>query len=319
MTITQDVSAPLVAVVGATGNQGGSVIKALAESSRPYRVRAFTRDATKPAAQALVKIGVEVVVISLVVDNVQHVRKAFEGANMAFLVTNFWEHFDVNREIEEGKMLIDAATAAGAERIVWSGLVDVSKASGGKYVHTYHSDGKAAVTEHARNSGASFVDVQAGFYATNFLNNPSMLSKQPDGSFTIVMPVKPTTIIPVIDIARDYGLFVRQVLELPVFPRGSEVLTSSENITIEDLARQLSEVTGKNVQFQQITIEEFAKSYSTLGFPPKMILDMVDGFQYAEEFGFFAGKATASLEGLGRRPHTWTEFSRHADWSKTLV
>jgi uncharacterized protein YbjT (DUF2867 family) len=85
MTITQDVSAPLVAVVGATGNQGGSVIKALAESSRPYRVRAFTRDATKPAAQALVKIGVEVVVISLVVDNVQHVRKAFEGANMAFV------------------------------------------------------------------------------------------------------------------------------------------------------------------------------------------------------------------------------------------
>jgi uncharacterized protein YbjT (DUF2867 family) len=84
MTITQAPSAPLVAVVGATGRQGGSVVRALAESDKPYRIRGFTRDATKPAAKELVKLGVEIVVISLVVENKENVYKAFAGADAAF-------------------------------------------------------------------------------------------------------------------------------------------------------------------------------------------------------------------------------------------
>jgi uncharacterized protein YbjT (DUF2867 family) len=85
MTIAQALSAPLVVVVGATGNQGGSVVKALEESDKPYRIRIFTRDATKPAAQALLKKGIEVVAISLVVENAKKVNEAFVGANMAFV------------------------------------------------------------------------------------------------------------------------------------------------------------------------------------------------------------------------------------------
>jgi dihydrodipicolinate reductase len=89
MTISQDPSAPLVAVVGATGNQGGSVVNGLEESDKPYRVRAFTRDATKPAAQDLVKRGVEIAVVSLVVENKEEVYKAFAGADVAFVRTDF--------------------------------------------------------------------------------------------------------------------------------------------------------------------------------------------------------------------------------------
>jgi uncharacterized protein YbjT (DUF2867 family) len=85
MTISKDPSATLVAVVGATGTQGGSVINALVESDKPYRVRGFTRDAAKPAAQELVKLGVEVVVVSLVVENKEEVYKAFVGADVAFV------------------------------------------------------------------------------------------------------------------------------------------------------------------------------------------------------------------------------------------
>jgi uncharacterized protein YbjT (DUF2867 family) len=85
MTITQAQSAPLVAVVGATGAQGGSVIKALVESDKPYRVRGFTRDATKPAAEALKKRGVDVVAVNLVLENKEEVYKAFVGADYAFV------------------------------------------------------------------------------------------------------------------------------------------------------------------------------------------------------------------------------------------
>jgi uncharacterized protein YbjT (DUF2867 family) len=85
MTITQAASAPLIAVVGATGAQGGSVIKALSESDKPYRIRGFTRDATKAAAEALKKQGVEMVTVNLVVENKEEVYKAFTGADYAFV------------------------------------------------------------------------------------------------------------------------------------------------------------------------------------------------------------------------------------------
>jgi uncharacterized protein YbjT (DUF2867 family) len=88
MTITQAEHVPLVAVVGATGIQGTSVIKALLESDKAYRVRGFSRDITKAAAEAVQKLGVEMVEINLVVENKEAVYKAFAGANYAFVSFN---------------------------------------------------------------------------------------------------------------------------------------------------------------------------------------------------------------------------------------
>ncbi|KAJ7485688.1 NAD(P)-binding protein [Mycena latifolia] len=319
MTITQNLAAPLVAVVGATGYQGGSVIKALEESDKAYRIRAFTRVDTKPSAQQLVEKGVEVVKISLVIENTEEVHKAFAGANMAFIVTNFNEHLDMEKELSEGKMLLDAAKAAGASRVVWSGLASVSKISGQKFVHGYHFDSKAAVTDYGRQTGVPFVDVQAGFYASNILeHNKMMLTKQDDGTFTLEWPTRPTTVVPLIDVPRDYGLYVRHVLELPVFPVGAEVLTG-QNITIQDLTLQLSQATGKKIAFKQISSEEYENKAQKLGVPPHFAEDLRECFQCFDEFGYYGAKPTASLDGLARKPHTWTEFVQTADWSKVLA
>jgi flavorubredoxin len=65
--------------------QGGSVIKVLAESDKLYRIRGFTRDASKAAAEALKKQGVEVVAVNLVVENREEVYKAFVGADYVFV------------------------------------------------------------------------------------------------------------------------------------------------------------------------------------------------------------------------------------------
>ncbi|KAJ6609050.1 NAD(P)-binding protein [Mycena sp. CBHHK59/15] len=319
MTITQDLSAPLVAVVGATGTQGGSVIKALAASDKLYRIRGFTRDAEKKSAQELIRQGVDIVTVSLVLDNVREVYKAFAGANVAFIVTNFWEHLDMERETAEGKMLIDAAKAAGASRIIWSGLMSVTKLSGGKYRNAVHFDGKAAVTEYGRQCGVPFVDVQAGFYASNFLDNSAMLSKQDDGSFAIAWPVKPTTVVPVIDTAHDYGLFVRKAVELPVVPDGLEILTCGEGVMAKDLAVQLSAVTGKKIVYKQVPVKELGQRFASIGLPPHIVADMEDAFASFEEFGHYGGKAASSPEGLGRPLRTFREFVELSDWSKVLA
>ncbi|KAJ6490213.1 NAD(P)-binding protein [Mycena vitilis] len=278
MTITQTRNAPFIAVVGATGKQGSS---ALAEwADKPYRIRGFTRDVTKPAADALKKQGVQMVAINLVVENKEAVYRAL------LLVTSFWEHANMQKEISEGKMLIDAAKAAGVKGIVWSGLVPVKKLSKGKHPHVYHFDSKAEVADYGHASGVPFANVQAGFYASNFLGTGrSMIRKETDGTYAIAWATRPTMLLPLINIEHDYGLFVRRVLELPVFPDGAEVYTSSEDITIEEIARQLSEGTGKKVVFKQITIEEWSKDHEALGIPPAIVTDLIEAFRFFDEVG----------------------------------
>ncbi|KAJ7619286.1 NAD(P)-binding protein [Roridomyces roridus] len=313
MTITDATSAPLVAVVGATGIQGGSVVKALEESDKAYRIRAFTRDGSKPTAQALASRGVEVVNVSLVLENKDKVFEAFQGAKMAFLVTNFWEHADPGRETAEAKQLIDAAIAGGAERIVWSGLPSYDKLSGGKYPHVYHFDSKAAASDYARQIGAPVVDIQAAGYG---LNNPMLRpAKLADGSLALQWCVAPTALFPVIDAANDYGLYVRQVFELPVFPSGSEVRTAGELITVEDLARQIGEITGKQVAFKQITGEEFGGRIQALGVPSHLAEDLKECFLSVAEYGYYGAKEISSHEGLARKPRTWKEIVETSDWS----
>jgi hypothetical protein len=144
------------------------------------------------------------------------------------------------QEINEGKLLIDAAKSGGVSRILWSGLPYYNKISGGKLVHAYHFDSKGIVTEYARQSGVPFVELQAGLYGSLFNVVPVLLAKQDDGRFAMPWPVKPTLKIPYIDISRDYGLWARYLLELPTFPDGSSIVTHSEYITIQDMAQQLA-------------------------------------------------------------------------------
>lgn len=90
MTITSSTNAPLFVVVGSTGNQGRSVIDAIAADNKEYRVRGITRDTSKAPAQDLAKIGVEVVTADL--NDAASVEKAFEGAEIVFGMTlsDYW-------------------------------------------------------------------------------------------------------------------------------------------------------------------------------------------------------------------------------------
>ncbi|KAK7036128.1 NmrA domain-containing protein [Favolaschia claudopus] len=320
MTISTAVSAPIIAVVGATGAQGGSVIRALSESNKAYRIRGFTRNITKASAQALTAQGVEMVAVNLVVENRHNVYSAFVGADYAFLVTNFWEHADKQKEIAEGKLLIDAAKAAGVKGIIFSGLTAVEKLSKGKYTKVFHFDGKAEVAEYGRASGVPFVDVQAGFYNDNFLSEGlQLVTKNSDGTFILSSVIKPSAVIPLIDVEKDYGLYVCQVLEAPIFPDGSVVYARSEDLSMEEVARQLSEGLSKTVTYQQITYEEATQSLTKRGFPEITAIDIVEGFLFFSEFGYYGRYPAFSAEGLGRPPSRFSDFVKAADWSKVFL
>lgn len=85
MTITSATTAPLVVIGGVTGNQGRSVLDNLQASDRPYRMRGLTRDASKPKALELEKMGVEMISIDLKPGNDEAMRQAYKGADVVFV------------------------------------------------------------------------------------------------------------------------------------------------------------------------------------------------------------------------------------------
>lgn len=222
------------------------------------------------------------------------------------------------QEIGEGILMIDAAKAANVDLLIWSGLMPVNEISGGKYPHVDHFDGKAAVTAYGRKSGVPFVDVQAGMYATNFFTAWAP-RKQADGSYELAQPFHPDLPLPIIDMESDYGLFVREAIESPAFGAGSEILTCSEFISMGNMIKQLAEITGKKVTYRKISYEDYMVSLGPAT-PDRIKQEIVDQFQYGDEFGYYNGKSVIpGQQHLARKPRMWADFVKGADWSQVLV
>src|SRR5260370_38949556 len=124
----------LIAVIGATGQQGGAVVGALQGSSQ-FKVRALSRNPDKHR-----ELADEVVKADL--NRPETLRAAFEGAHGVFLVTNFWEKG--TDELVEATTAGRAARDAGVKHFIWSTLPDVEAISGGE-VHVAHLTGKAKI------------------------------------------------------------------------------------------------------------------------------------------------------------------------------
>ncbi|KAF7322758.1 hypothetical protein HMN09_00054800 [Mycena chlorophos] len=318
MTITQSPSAPLVAVVGATGIQGGSVVRALLESDRAYRVRIFTRDADKPAAKTFKEKGAEVLVVSMTAGNEKEMVKAFEGADYAFLMTNWAEHGDPSREEAEGKLMIDAAKTAGIKGIIWSGLSSVAELSSGKYVNVGHFESKARVTKYGFASGVPFVDIQAAGY-TNVVATLAKPTKVGEAKWVQFSPMRADAKVPIIDAERDYGLWVRKAIEADEFPNGQTWGAVGETIEPAEQMKQLAEVTGKDVTFTEVSTDTFAQGVASHGLPPHIVLAVKEVFSSIGEFGYFSKDTIISHEGLGRKPRTWKEYVEATDLSSVFA
>ena len=107
---------PLIAVFGATGMQGGSVMRAL-KAHGGYRLRAITRDASKNVA-----IADEVVAADLT--KPETLAAALDAADGVFLVTNFWSGANVD-ELAQGRAAVEAASRAGVKHFVLDLHVEV--------------------------------------------------------------------------------------------------------------------------------------------------------------------------------------------------
>ncbi|GAA5854797.1 hypothetical protein JCM9279_000949 [Rhodotorula babjevae] len=297
---------PVVVIIGATGAQGGSVISHLIKSDKDYQLVGVTRDSSKPAAKALADQGVKVV--SADTDSRSDLDRIFEGADIVFAVTNFWAHMSLDKEVEDGKRIVDAAKAAGVKHFIWSGLEPVKERSSGKLQHVEHFDSKAAVTVYALESGLPTTNVEAGCYMQNWLGALGP-RKQADGSLVFAMPIAPSTKIALIDTNGDYGAYVREAIEGESFKPGSEILAAAEEISLDDMVKQFSEVTGAKASYYQLGHDDFLAAAGPVG------KEMLDMFLWFEEFGYFGGKDLApSQRDLAVPVKTWREFVAANKW-----
>jgi uncharacterized protein YbjT (DUF2867 family) len=171
----------LIAVIGATGHQGGGVVRAL-QASGQFKVRALTRDPDKHR-----ELAEEVVAADL--GKPETLKAAFAGAHGVFLVTNFQEAG--SDELKQATAAIRAAKDAGVKHFIWSTLPDVEAISGGKF-NVPHFTGKAKIDRVVKDAGfENYTFVIAPFYYQN-LAGAIGAHKQADGSMGWALPLDPT-------------------------------------------------------------------------------------------------------------------------------
>src|SRR5713101_840980 len=178
---TENNEKKLIAVFGATGQQGGGVVRAL-QASGQFKVRALSRNPGKHR-----ELADEAVEADL--NRPETLKAALEGAHGVFLVTNFRE--SGADELKQATAVVRATTDAGVKHFIWSTLPDVEQISGGKF-HVPHFTGKAKIDRIVKEAGfAHHTFVVAPFYYQNLVGVLAS-QKQTDGSMSWSLPLDPT-------------------------------------------------------------------------------------------------------------------------------
>jgi uncharacterized protein YbjT (DUF2867 family) len=273
----------IIAVVGATGAQGGGLVRAiLGDPARGFAARVVTRDVNSEKARALAALGAEVVAAD--VDDEASLRRAFEGAQGAFCVTFFWAHFSPEKELAEAGAMARAAKAAGVGHVIWSTLEDTRQlvplsddrmpTLQGKY-KVPHFDAKGEANHLFTDAGAPTTFFRTSFYWENFIYFGMGPKKGPDGVLAFALPMgdKKLPGIAAEDIGRcAYGVFARPELI------GKTVGVAGEHLTGGQMAAAFTKALGREVRYNAVSPEV----YRSFGFPGAD--DLGNMFQFKRDF-----------------------------------
>lgn len=119
-----------------------------------------------------------------------------------FLVTNYWESKSADTELAQGKNVADAAKESGVSHLIFSSLLNVTDASGGRLTHVPHFDAKADIEKYILSTGVPSTFVLPGYFMSNYLG---MFRKGDDESYTLAYPVSSQAKLPLLDAADDTG------------------------------------------------------------------------------------------------------------------
>jgi uncharacterized protein YbjT (DUF2867 family) len=248
--------AKVIAVVGATGAQGGGLVRAiLADPDGGFVARAITRDPGGEKAKPLADEGVEVVQADL--DDEASLARAFAGAHGVFCVTNFWEHFSADKEIDQARNQARAAKTAGVRHAIWSSLEDTRRFVTDDRMPNLqekykvpHFDAKEVAEGVFREVGVPTTVLRTAFYWENFVYFGLGPQRGEDGVLAITFPLGSARMPSMA--AEDIGK-----IAYGIFKRGDELIgqtisVAGDHPTGAEFAQKLGAAIGEEVRYNDV-------------------------------------------------------------------
>lgn len=302
----------IIAVVGATGAQGGGLARAiLAEPDGLFAVRALTRDPGSPKAKELADAGAEVVVADL--DDEATLGTAFDGVHGVYLVTNYWADMSAEHEIAQAANGARAAKAVGVPHVIWSTLEDtraylpLNDPSIPVFDGTYtvpHFDAKSEADRFFAEANVPTTYLRPTFYWEAFVNYNFGPRRAENGALVLSLPLGERKLagIAVADIGRT---------ALGIFKRGDEFIgrtvgIAGEHLTGEEFAAAFSEFYGEPVAYRPLTFDEFRAQ----GFPAAAELGNMFEYYYRAEAEFTGSRDLTLVRALNPQLQTFRSWLR---------
>jgi len=274
----------IIAVVGATGAQGGGLVRAiLQDPSGGFAVRALTRNPKSDRAAELARLGAEVVEAHL--DHPESLKRAFQGVHGAYCVTNFWEHFSPAKEMAQAANMAKAAAEGGVTHVIWSTLEDTRRwvpldddrmPTLMTEYKVPHFDAKGEANHLFADHGAPTTFLLTSFYWDNLISFGMGPKKGADGKLVLTLPMgdKKLPGIAAEDIGKcAYGIFKQGRSYI-----GRTVGIAGEHLTGTAMAAALARALGREVIYNAVT----PAAYRSFGFPGAE--DLGNMFQFKQEF-----------------------------------
>ncbi|KAH7014513.1 uncharacterized protein B0I36DRAFT_338835 [Microdochium trichocladiopsis] len=309
----------ILAVLGATGHQGGSVIDFVLNDpvlSAEYSIRALTRDPSSASSQALLaRTNNNIELIQADVTSRDSLTTAFRSAHTVFSVTTpTFGPLALETELATASVIADVAAEQGVQHFIWSTLTNFSEASGGKYTRVTAFDAKALAEKYIRGLAAqgkfraSFFS--AGSYMENFADQAFLAPRKRvtttgEEEWVLSRPCESTAALPLIAAKADVGKFVGAILAEPdkyatttgaAEPdgRGRTLCAATAMYSFDEIVRIASAATGKKIVYEQISLDEFAESLKML---PLNLGDIfVDAYAAYAVTGYFGAESEKEVE-----------------------
>jgi uncharacterized protein YbjT (DUF2867 family) len=305
-----------IAVVGATGAQGGGLARSILEDpSRSFSLRAITRNRNAAPARALAQAGAEVVEADL--DDLDSLKRAFAGAHGAFCVTFFWAHFSPERELAHARNMAEAAKSSGLQHVIWSTLEDTRRwiplndarmPTLQAHYKVPHFDAKGEANELFRGAGVPTTFLLTSFYWDNLIHFGMGPRQDPEGNLVFSLPMADKKLpgISADDIGGcAFGIFKNRSRFI-----GKTVGVAGEHLTGAEMAAALTRALGRQVRYQDVPPEV----YRRMGFPGAE--DLGNMFQFKRDFEpvFCGARSVQTSRQLHPALQTFDQWlARHKD------
>lgn len=289
---------PVIAVLGATGTQGGGLARALLrDPQRRFAVRAITRQPDSVAARALAAEGAQLVLADL--DRPDTLAPALHGAHGVFAVTNFWEHFNPERDLRQAAHLARAAATAGVAHIVWSTLEDTRRHMAlddprmptlmGRY-KVPHMDLKAEAD--ACFAGLPVTFVLTSFYWDNLVRAGLHPQRDAQGQLVWALPIGNARLPGIA--GEDIGACVAAMFARGQAAIGQRIGLAGDVLSGAEMAAAMAHTLAEPVRHVALPPAEFAR----LPFPGAV--ELANMFQFKRDFepAYCAARPPAAARAL---------------------